>query len=725
MPDIVSSFKDISLNGEDGLVDITEVFFKTTSTIPYSKIIKSNNFSLLQGTHALELQNPRLDTFELNLIPYDVSKNLSLSDATSIIAAQLKALSSWLDDNVSLPTSLLSSEYICNILFKTTNNMHVDLHNKNVYIELVNRHSALLIALVKFIIELAMKSQIYEEEDLNTSTMNLDWFGRLDDNQIKSLTTVDGKIWESLESSKSEGEQKFVSLIRTSFDMLDSALELKTIFSWEIPLFKCDGNFQKNLDNTLARLDDVAAQLDVIDLVDVDSLAPPKGSFNTNSQIKFDNQAPPKDLHIFTLEWNECVRNLNNMLNDISDVLKTVKAKNVVQFVEWLRYLENKRNNKNTIEINGLHIISRVLLFSWIRNNSSDESHDLVFNIRNFDFKQLLWRLLLEFSLENTAIDKGLKNGKSSDAIEQINYYFESVAQLWKEILFLPTLNPPRQRQFKCKELKYWNMRQIETANLEDYFKQTRFYTAKEPYPLTQTIMYFKLKSMQEIIIKSVELNLYKDVREYLSVYYQLTLISYQIEIHLDRLINMKKSNKSELFYITYLKNENSLIFQLAIAKSKVFELLTSMGYNTLPKNIINKTPSTEGLMYNLQWKQINCIKDPEMLSFTEFKKRINERMDVLNTNSFDQLIINEIKDANSTFMKATTMCNLLINKLNWFDELKGIKMIELEKLKDEMMKTKEDIEMLIKLKSKKSLFKLEMKRMNRHKYFPGIKVKE
>ncbi|TID19244.1 hypothetical protein CANINC_003815 [Pichia inconspicua] len=723
MSDIVSSFKDISLDGTDDLVDITDLFFKTTSTIPYSDIIKSNNFSLLQGTHALELQNPRLDTFQLDLVPYEISKYLTLSQATAIISTQLKALSSWLDDNVGLPTSILSSEYICNILFNNTNKKPVELENGNIHIELVNRHSALIIAVVKFIIELAMKSQIYEEEDLNTSTMNLDWFENLNDNQIKSLTNVKVEIWDILNSNSNSENQNYISLIRTSFNLLNSLLELKSIFSWNIPLFKSDQTFQNKLNNLLQHLDDIATQLDSIDLPNIDSLKSPEGSFNTNSQVKFDNQAPPKEVLIFKLEWSQCVRNLNNMINDIVDVVKIVKANNVIELVEWLKYLENKRNNNDIVEINGLHIISRVLLFSWMRNNKSNESQDLVFNIPNFDFKQLLWQLLIEFSLENSVIDKSFKNGKSSDALEQINYYFDSVAQLWKEILFLPTLNPSRQRQFKCKELKYWNMRQIETGNLEEYFKQIRFYASNEPYPLTQTIMYFKLKSIQEIIIKSVELNLYKDVREFLSVYYQLTLISYQIDVHLERLIKMKKAYKSDLFYLMFLKNENSLILQLAIAKCKVFELLTSMGHHSLPKNIINKTPSTEGLMYNLQWKQINSIKDPEMLSFTEFKKRVNERINILNSIVFEEVMTDEITDTITTFTKAITMCNLLINKLNWFDELKGIKLIEIEKLKDEMMKTKQDIELLVQTKVNNTSFKVEIKRANRHRYFPGIKL--
>lgn len=725
MSDIVSSFRDISITSKDDLVDITDLFFETTSKIPYSKIVKSNNFSLLQGTHALELQNPRLDTFSLNQVPYDLHQQLTLSDASAIIACQLKALSSWLDDNVSLPTSLLSSEYISSILAKIKNSQTFQLENSNPFIELVNRHSALLISVVKFVIELAMKSQIYEEEDLNTSTMNLDWFETLDDVQIKSMTTVKNETWIHLKIGLSEDKEKLVSFMQSSFNTLHVLLDLKSIFSWNIPLFKFGDNFEKTFNTQLSKLENVSAQLDIIDLLDLESLTPPEGSFNTNSQLLFDNQAPPKEVQIFKLDWNCCVKNLSSMFSDIVDILNIVKVKNTVELLEWLRYLENKRNNNNDIEINGLHIIARVLLFSWMRNNSSNVSQQLVFNIPNFDFKNLLWRFLLEFTLENTTIDNGIRQGRNTAAIEQIDYYFDNVSLLWKEIVFSPTLNPSRQRQFKCKELKYWNLRQMETGNLEEYFKEIHFYRNNESFPLTLTIIYFKLKSIQEIILKSVELNLYKDVREYLSVYYQLTLISYQIDRQIEKLIGIRKASKTDLFYFTFLRNENNLILQLAIAKCKVFEILTSMGLNNLPKNIVIKTPSTESLLYNLQWKQFNTIDEPQLLRFEDFKKRVVERMNEFNTDSFEKLVAKEITDAVTTFTKALTMCNLLINKLNWFDELKGIKLLEIEKLKDEMMKTKSDIEELIKLHVHKKKIKLIIKKSNRHRYFPGIKIIE
>ncbi|KAG0673097.1 hypothetical protein C6P42_002980, partial [Pichia californica] len=528
MTSLIPSLESFKISN-DNQVDITDEFFNITSKVKYSTIIKSNNFTLLHGTHALEILNPKLDTFLLNNLKFDINIELNLKQSTSIISNQLKSLTCWLGQNIGLPNSLLSCEYISQILenyskFGNLNNFK-NLLLKNDWRSIVIKFSILIISITKFILELSIKSQIYEDEDLNTTTMNLDWFFLLNNNDIFKITMISNKTWLNLKNSlnnNDDEEIKYFNFIKDSFQILQTLLSLDSILQWKIPLFKLNENnsidFLNKYNNKLLQLEKIIEILNKIDLLNLDLIKPPIGCFNLNSQIKFDNQSPPKELKIIESNWNDCILNLTQLFNDLIDILKIFKSKNIIEFIEWLKYLENKRNNSDLNEINGLHIVSRILFFSMINqnnnnnNNNSDLNSNFVFNINNLTFKDLFWNYIKEFALNNSKIDKEIQNNKNTEIFQQIDYYLDAVSLFWKESLFLPTLNPSRQRQFKCKELKYWNMRQIETGSLEDYFSNLNFYKSNEKfYPLTFIIIYFKLKSIQQIILKSIELNLFKD----------------------------------------------------------------------------------------------------------------------------------------------------------------------------------------------------------------------
>lgn len=757
---LIPSLKELNLSGgkgEDdaGLVDITNEFFDITSKIKYSQIIKSNNFSLLQGTHALELLNPRLDTYLMEKVRFSITDTkLNLSSTCAVVANQLKALTCWLGQNVSLPNSILSCEYIAQILksYSETNDLTNILNSASgdVWKQVVMKFSILLICCVRLILNLALKSQIYEEEDLNTSTMNLNWLFDLSSNDIVKLTLISNKVWAEIENeidAKDENSSKYLEFIKVSFSVLQTILSLESIYQWNIPLFhiSSSSDFIAKFNSKINQLEKVTERLDTIALLDMDSVQVPENCFTLNAQIEFDNQAPPKELQVLTSDWNDCILNLNELFNDTIDILKILKSNNTIEFSEWLKYLETKRNNNSPNEITGLHIVSRIVFFSFI-NNTESNNEESVFNMKNFKFKDFFWMYLKEFSLKDSKIDNELKLSAISklrprnvnlNVVEQLNFYIETIALLWKEVLFLPTLNPSRQRQFKCKELKYWDLRQSETGNLEDYFRSLDFYKSNEKYyPFTFTIIYFKLKTILEIILKSIELNLFKDVRDYLSVYYQLTLISYQLDHQIDNLIAIVKQNNNSnnnysLTYLAFLKNENNLIYQLAILKSKQFEILTFVGFNQLPKNLIRVKGINEELLFNLQWKQFNTITDPEMMNFKDFKERVKEfKTTFKSIPDFESVLNGEAHEINTSFTKSLNMCNVLITKMKWFDELKNIKMLGFEKLKDELTKSQTDLTNMMKLvKEHKDdheftwTHAVQIVQLGRHRYFPGVRV--
>lgn len=734
--ELIPSLESFKISNEN-LIDITDDFFNITSKVEYSHIVKSNNFSLLHGTHALELLNPRLDTYLLEKTAYSINQELSLLQATSIISNQLKSLTCWLGQNVGIPNSILSCEYITHILetYTRTGNLNsVNITSSDdSYRSIVLKFSILLISTTKFIVNLALKSQIYEDEDLNTNTMNLNWFYQLTNNDIFKLTLISNKTWKHLESTLQNKEDvKYLNFIKDSFQLLTTLSSLDSVFQWKIPLFIQNSkskDFNTRFNNKIKQLELIVQKLNDLELLDIDSIPIVKGCFNLNSQIKFDNQAPPKALQIQNVDWSDSILNLTQLFNDLIDVLNLLKSKDMIQLVEWLRYLEIKRNNVDSNEINGLHIIARILFFSLINSESGT-----VLNVDNLTFKNFFWLYLKQFTLGNTSLDKEISKRKPSnpDAMQQIDYYLDTVSEFWRESIFLPSLNPSRQRQFKCKELKYWNMRQTETSALEDYFKDIKFYsTYMNHYPLTFNIIYFKLRTINDVIFKSIELNLFKDAREFTSAYQQLAVSIHYYREHFDNLLSIAPA--SSKLYLTYLFHENLLTRQLTVVKAQQFEILMHLGFGELPKNLIKNKDITERLLFQLQWKQFQKIDDPRLVDFDDHKHKteftgqeLEEDFDV-----FHQELANNMSDSIVFAKGKIDTLESLMDKLNWFDELKTIKLLEFESLKTELVKMQSDNEKLFQILTKyrsdmskvKDDYNLRIVHLGRHRYFPGFKL--
>lgn len=734
------SLNSLSLN--DDIIDITEQFFQIASKLQYSKISKANEFSLLHGTHALEILNPRLDTYLLSKTDYDLSKELSLLDTVQIIINQFKSISCWLTQNISLPCTILSNEYILQILINYTQNGELNTiydiitSSGSKFNIIIYKFSIILIQIVKLILNLALKSQIYEDEDLNTSTMNLNWFNNMTNNEIFKNSMISNNFWNELYNESPE-DVEYLDFIKNSFQILQSLISIESIFQWNIPLFKLNESkeFNTKFQNKLTQLNNTIIKLKEMQNIKLESTNLPNGCFNLNSQILLDNQAPPKQLHIFELDWNQCILSFISLFEDIGNILQTLKSKNSLEFKEWFNFLENKRNNSDIYEINGLHIIARIIFYNFFNNNSINYeniqlSTNNLLNIENYTFMDFFYQYLKEITLKNSKIDLQYSNkGSSNEITQQLDYYFENLSLLFKEVLFLPSLNPSRQRQFKCKELKYWNLRQNEVLNLEEYFKSIGFYNKFDKnYPLTFTIILFKLQCIGEIILKSIELQLFKDIREHLSVYYQLTLISYQLNIHYQNLISMVKlTNNSNMIYLTYLKNKNNLIYQLSIMKSKHLEILTILGFNKLPKNLIknNKVKINEELLFNLQWKQFNNITEPEMLKYGDFKNKIDEIEKEYKVDNYNYIkTINEdINNINKEFKLSNNFIRMIIKKLDWFKELEAVKIEEIDLLNEEMIKSNEDINSLIEVMDCIEEYDVIIETHTRHCYFPGFKI--
>ncbi|GMG31718.1 unnamed protein product [Ambrosiozyma monospora] len=80
-------------------VDITDDFLKISSKIEYGTIAKSKAFKLLQGTHALETLNPKLDTSLLEIAEFDVCSLKSIDQLNWLLSRLYGCLCAWLDNS--------------------------------------------------------------------------------------------------------------------------------------------------------------------------------------------------------------------------------------------------------------------------------------------------------------------------------------------------------------------------------------------------------------------------------------------------------------------------------------------------------------------------------------------------------------------------------------------------------------------------------------------------
>ena len=116
------------------MIDITKEIFASLESITNNKVVKSPYFELLEGTRALEVLNPRLDTGLIELTPEEITFDCSKpQEVNVIINIQTKLLSNlvnWLESN-SLPVTVLSCRYVQTLLVNYLNHENSGLGNSH------------------------------------------------------------------------------------------------------------------------------------------------------------------------------------------------------------------------------------------------------------------------------------------------------------------------------------------------------------------------------------------------------------------------------------------------------------------------------------------------------------------------------------------------------------------------------------------------------------------
>lgn len=245
--------KFTATNTQDSkFVDVTSKFFDAVLGMDQGKVEASPYFDMIEGARALELGNKRLDTglieMALEEVAFSACLPLPLSSVTAIINELTKLVVSW-TEGASLLVTVLSLRHVLQLLQNyqqcgsleesgfvnaRLQDLDADPSTESLLVNKVLR--AFVVGLAKFVgavIKVALDS-LYEEEDLITRTMDLDFLSRVSP-QIVTAEIDEAELW--LRSQTSLRETRDFSILSDQLRLVRRLVQLESVTAMSLNLF--------------------------------------------------------------------------------------------------------------------------------------------------------------------------------------------------------------------------------------------------------------------------------------------------------------------------------------------------------------------------------------------------------------------------------------------------------------------------------------------------------
>ncbi|CAR28039.1 ZYRO0D12408p [Zygosaccharomyces rouxii] len=622
---------------EEDLVDVTQFFDDSASSLQTKTIIKEPNFNLFEGTHSLEVENKKLDSTSIQLTPaeanfecnalYGSDEKHQLSYVVGILDRLVRSVVCWLNDYQTLPTTVLSCRYVEHLLLESEKKGQlVFLHTGHPLFDQILCSGIYGVCyFARFVQRLLKAGVIFEEEDLNFNGMGLNFLSYVEDgNSILSL------LQESI---------RIASLCSDS----EVLIHILKLLIHLVSIEKCLDEFSTDVSHLNALIEEATY---LSQQPQLSNLEIPAGSFSIGIQRRLSNQFPPKSLIIPPRNYEGFIV----MAQDLKKVLQVDNANTMMEIMQFANFF-NKFEQR--------HVLARALFpLFLIRDNRTI--------LGRYTLSEFTHGHLLEFSLMCTMEVDFPPEITEQPLMEAANVLFE-----WYQNT---SQNTSRYRQGYNRQLLLWDslQAQIEAMEVEwlskdsdaaaiDYVEMKE---GEEPTPLlpyTSWVYAMKVRAMIEFILKGFDLQVYKPFETY-TMYWYTYYLAHQWEICLkkvqkfvDSKINaihglnkkVKKSKsgeKRELLkaqyrfamdnhmgqlqvnkrFLQYLIVESSIFKSLSIAQVFQFGILTSYGL------IDNKSPAknnftTNELLYNLRMKPFCSIGVPELLPYELMESTFKE----------------------------------------------------------------------------------------------------
>lgn len=672
---------NLNLKDPDNYVDITDLLFASVKSIENHQVVKSKYFDLLEGTRAVETDNIRLDTgmlrYELSEeeLAFDPSLPISVKSIIAVMDKLYSLLMSWLN-NSSLPVTILSCRYIQTVLQNYTASVtkSIDIcslsdprikterKNGNDFEEFLSEKvlRAFILGLCKYVgFVLGVGTSIlYEEEDLTTRNMDLDFLSQLD----KKSVLEEIRLAIFLINDKKDSAANLIDLDNLIYrlEILHKMNEIESILRLSFEIEQTTYSIKP----TIAFLDEAVyiLQTQIKSLSNYRSYIPP-GAFSKFVQLDLNNKSITTEL--YELDTAESFNNLVNMFSQLNEsLLKSFEISNYYQFQNFIQYeITNNMNSTFNVFVRGLF-----QLF-LIRDNKAIMGSTRGENILTVTQKMMDNLNTIDSQIFDINSWPDLKEPIKQDILNKFDQLLNDLESISYHTLSNSTNNRCRQRQLMSRGLLVWDTLQVALENFElEVWENFRIGDELEgnnqpSLPISSYIYYNKLQLMIDILFRGFELDLYKifeapQIYWYISYLSQLALellqgrIRHQLELKVqyltiglskkikklkagDKKEKMKRLQQEKLTHVvpkvnlTIQYNENYLsklfegYFRLTDAIKIYFSLLHFAKAIDLLKGPPKLKYTSLENIYNLRMKPFSSIGVPSLPTFEHYKSAI------------------------------------------------------------------------------------------------------
>ncbi|CAL9732084.1 N-alpha-acetyltransferase 35, NatC auxiliary subunit [Monosporozyma unispora] len=640
------SLDNLSLNNESTfnnvkLVDITTQLDHFCSKLEPKAIVKEPLFDLFQGTHSLEINNPKLDSYLIPLtkeeiefdcdVKHGATPEEDLKYVASISDRLLRYVVSWLNEYQSLPTTLLSCRYMERLL-------NIKPSQQQVYISyetgdpLYDKALASLVIGVSyfatFIKGLLFKRVIYEEEDLNFNFMGIQGFDKLPEQEdvLHALTESIEYIFKLYGNNLNDYSTHLINILKA----------VRCLVKIENVITK-----YSNETDYLDKLIQIATYLDGNELkFDV-----PMGSFSMSIQKSFSNQFPPKQV----VTPGKNYLGLTTMAQDIKLILRVAEIDTAVEALQFASFF-NKLKQR--------HVLARALFPLFLVRENGEV-------IGKFSLEDFVFSHCMEFSLMSAKIVNEIN---ASDELNNLlSPRLQECANVLYEFYQNTSQNTARYRQGYNRQLLLWDSAQAQLETVEMTLISNKVHDVVKNndgseiplMPYASWVFTMKVIAMIEFVLKGFDLEVYKPFETF-DMYYYTYHLSHQLQACLDKVhqfivkkidsihsMNKKikklkageKKEKLKLTYTTIMEEEtpqlqtnkqylNYLLLQCNMNKSlSLFQVLQFAILKSV-KLIDNKAPLSSKfvkpeLIHNLRFKTFSSIGVPELPDYKSFQETL------------------------------------------------------------------------------------------------------
>ncbi|CUM67718.1 uncharacterized protein PRCAT00005423001 [Priceomyces carsonii] len=555
----------------DEYVDVTEEFIDSLKKVKSGKVVQSKLFNLLEGTRAVEISNPKLDTGLISLneaeINFDPREPQSIEEIIGICNKLLKLLISWLNSS-SLPVTVLSCRYVQTILdnyrsspgslgtlkactFELKRLKAREYDEGSLEYKLINTFlRSFVLGLSKFIgfcLNMAY-NVLYEEEDLTTRAMELNFLSEV------PLNVLLNDINETISWIKDSIDMKYQPIFLGYLELAESMAKIESVLNISVLLF----GVNSLIDNQTEFLTRAVGYIE--EVKKVEEYPVPDGSFSQFVQMDMSNKNIPTDL--YEVSQAETFTNLTCMFTSIYDFIqKFAKIENMVQLASFLRFEVGYKIHSN------YNVISRGIfqLFLIRDDKSIVGSHDNIGSLTLKSIENLVGKNSSIFNHHQWNIQGTAQFALTTknEIFNKLNLIFGDLESGIYHYLNVVGNNRCRQRQLMSKSLLIWDTLQVNFESFEielwERFKIGDILVNEDAaLSLSSFIYYMKLDAMIETALLGFELELYKEF-EFCLIFWYVSYLSQIMIEHLTMRINGILEQKINFIEITVPKRIKKL----------------------------------------------------------------------------------------------------------------------------------------------------------------------